>query len=292
MKKYQTFISSEELFELKKSGHVVTIDCRFDLSNPDWGYSDYLKNHIPNAIYAHLDHDLSKSITPSSGRHPLPDTGEFIDTCSKWGIDSQKQVVVYDTASGSFAARLWWMLHYLGHSNVAILNGGFAAWIEKDYPVESGDMKPTQNSEPSSFTGKPDPLMLVTTAEMEEIIHLNDYTIIDARSPERYSGETEPIDTKAGRIPNSINFFHQENFDQSGYLLPESELKQKYEQLLQGKSKENIVVYCGSGVTSAMNVAVMKHIHMDTPKLYLGSWSEWIRDPNHPIINDYLSNNQ
>ena len=288
MKNFETFISCEDLFNLYKSEDLIIIDCRFDLSNPSWGYQDYLKSHIPNALYAHLDNDLSKKVTQETGRHPLPDLEKMEETFSKWGIDSKKQVVVYDSASGSFAARLWWMLHYLGHSKVAILNGGLQTWIGLGYPVESGNVI---NKTTSIFTGKPNNSMLISTSEMENLINDKNFTIIDARSPERYSGQSEPIDKIAGRIPNSINFFHQENLDESGYLLSKNELKQKYNLLLEEKTADNVVVYCGSGVTSCMNVAVMKHIGLSTPKLYLGSWSEWIRDLNHPIINDYLTNN-
>ena len=289
MKYFDTFISCDDLFNLHKSDDPIIIDCRFDLLNPDWGYQDYLKNHIPNALYAHLDNDLSRKITQNTGRHPLPDIEKINETFSKWGINSHKQVVVYDTASGSYAARLWWMLHYLGHSKVAILNGGLHTWLEHGYPVESGNV---HNTNPSIFNGIPNNSMLISTSEMENLINDKKFTIIDARSPEGYSGQSEPIDTIAGRIPNSINFFHQENLDESGYLLSKNELIQKYNLLFEGKTANNVVVYCGSGVTSCMNVAVMKHIGLSTPKLYLGSWSEWIRDPNHPIINDYIKNNQ
>lgn len=289
MKIFETFISCEDLIKQNEIEDFIIIDCRFDLSNPDWGYQGYLKSHIPNALYAHLDNDLSRKITDKTGRHPLPDVEDILKTFSNWGINAQKQVVVYDTASGSYAARLWWMLHYLGHSKVAILNGGFQTWLDKGYPVESGNV--TCNS-PSKFTGEPDNSMLFSTSEMENIINDKNFTIIDARSPERYSGKSEPIDNIAGRIPNSINFFHQNNLDDKGLLLPENELRQKYLQLVNNNLNNRNVVYCGSGVTSCLLVAVMKHIGFDTPGLYLGSWSEWIRDPNHPIINDYQTNNQ
>jgi len=289
VKNFETFISCEDLFNLHKSEDLIIIDCRFDLSNPDWGYQDYLKSHIPNALYAHLDNDLSRKITQNTGRHPLPDLDKISEIFSNWGINSNKQVVVYDTASGSFAARLWWMLHYVGHLNAAILNGGLQTWVEHGYPVESGNVFSTT---PSKFTGKPNNSMLISTSEMENLINDINFTIIDARSPERYSGLSEPIDKIAGRIPNSINFFHQNNLNEEGILLSEKELLQKYLQLLNGNLSKRNVVYCGSGVTSCLLVAVMKHIGFETPGLYLGSWSEWIRDPNHPIINDYLKTNQ
>ncbi len=285
MDTYTTFINPEELFKILDHNNLVIIDCRFDLINPSWGYQDYLKNHIPNAIYADLDKDLSGKITEKTGRHPLPEPDEFINTCSNWGIDQHKQVVVYDTTSGSFAGRLWWMLKYFGHLKVAILNGGFSAWQRNGYSQASGQT----HNQPSKFIGTPDPELMKTTSQMETIIFNPDYTIIDARSRERYLGLEEPLDKVAGRIPNSINFFHQNNLDSNGKLLPFAELQDKYNDLLEGKNDTSKVVYCGSGVTSCLNFAVMQHIGIKPIKLYPGSWSEWIRNPNHPIISENIS---
>ncbi|HSM25390.1 MAG TPA: sulfurtransferase [Anaerolineaceae bacterium] len=277
-----TFITCEELFSNYQSDDFVIIDCRFDLSDPSWGFHDYLKAHIPKAIFADLDNDLSGEKNEFTGRHPLPSTKDFVNTCSSWGIDSSKKVIVYDTSSGSFAARLWWMLNYYGHSNVAILEGGFPAWIKLGFPVEAGKV----TSKPSQFSGTTNKNMLVTTSEMEEIIQTKNKRIIDARSPERYSGKEEPIDKIAGRIPNSINFFHQNNLTEEGNLLPHIDLLTEYDQLLGQSSSQEVVMYCGSGVTSCFNIAVMQHIGKGIPRLYLGSWSEWITNPNNPIVND------
>ncbi|MBW6471819.1 MAG: sulfurtransferase [Anaerolineaceae bacterium] len=285
METFTTFIDPDDLVKLLDLNNLVIIDCRFDLINPTWGYQDYLKNHIPNAIYADLDKDLSGKITEETGRHPLPEPDKFIETCSNWGIDEHKQVVVYDTTSGSFASRLWWMLKYFGHLNVAILNGGFAAWLDSGFSQESGQV----HNQPSKFIGSPDLKLMKTTSEMETIIYQPDYTIIDARSRERYLGLEEPLDKVAGRIPNAINFFHQNNLDVNGILLPVEELQEKYNDLLEEKYDTSKVVYCGSGVTSCLNFAVMQHIGIKPIHLYLGSWSEWIRNKNHPIISDSIS---
>ena len=282
MKTFNTFITSNELRSIINNENVVIFDCRFDLANPEWGFNDYLTGHIPNAIYANLDNDLSAPINPTTGRHPLPAREKFFQTCSSWGIDATKQVIVYDTSAGSFASRLWWMLKYYGHELVAILEGGLNNWVRNTFPLETGRVLPS----PSTFSGKLNDKMLVTTTDMEKIIMQENWTIIDARAPERYSGELEPLDTIAGRIPNSVNFFHQKNFDELGKLLPEELLETEYHTLINEKSKERIVVYCGSGVTSCVNIAVMSHIGIHTAKLYLGSWSEWIRNKNHPTIND------
>lgn len=284
MTNFSTFIKCEQLVKNYQSPDYVIIDCRFDLSDPNWGYKDYLKYHIPNAIYADLDKDLSGLKTEITGRHPLPASSDFLVTCSLWGIDPQKQVVVYDTAAGSFAARLWWMLKYYGHLNVAILEGGISAWKSYDFPLESGNFVP----KPSRFSATPNQTMLVTATELEEIIETDDKLFLDARSPERFSGKEEHIDKIAGRIPKSINFFHQSNLDTHGNLLPNNELLAKYKQLIGNTSPQDVILYCGSGVTSCFNIAVMQHIGMGIPRLYLGSWSEWITTPNHTIINDSL----
>ncbi|MBE0687093.1 MAG: sulfurtransferase [Anaerolineaceae bacterium] len=285
MKTYTTFIDPDELVNLLDDPNLIVIDCRFDLLNPAWGYQDYLKNHIPNAIYADLDKNLSRSITEETGRHPLPESDKFIETCSNWGIDKDKQVVVYDTTSGSFASRLWWMLKYFGHLNVAILDGGFSAWLDSGFSQESG----SGHKRPSKFKGTPDHNLLKTTTEMETLILQPDCTVIDARSRERYLGLQEPLDKIAGHIPNAINFFHQNNLDPNGKLLSIEELQEKYNDLLEGKNDNSKVLYCGSGVTSCLNFAVMQHIDIKPLYLYLGSWSEWIRNPNHPIISENIS---
>jgi thiosulfate/3-mercaptopyruvate sulfurtransferase len=281
MKLFSTFIAPEELIELLDNPQLVIIDCRFDLSNPEWGYQDYLESHIPHAIYADLEKDLSGLVNENTGRHPQPKPEEFIETCSKWGIDGTKQVVVYDTTSGSFSSRLWWMLNYFGHHNVAILDGGFTAWLESGFSQTHDSVR----FHPTKFVGSPDKNLLVTTSTMESLIQQSDCAIIDARSSERYLGLEEPIDKIAGHIPNAINFFHANNLDSNGRLLPSKQLFKMYTDVLkQIGNPSSIVLYCGSGVTSCLNFAVMQHIGIKHIQLYLGSWSEWIRNPDHPII--------
>jgi len=277
-----TFIDAEKLFSIINDENLVILDCRFDLTKPEWGYQNYLETHIPNAIYADLDKDLSSPITPSSGRHPLPDQDKFIQKCSEWGIDHSKHVVVYDRTSGSFAARLWWLLRYFNHENVSILNGGLQSWVEKQYPIVNGSVSST----PSIFVGKIDENRLITTSQLEKMLNQDGVIIIDARAPERYHGITEPIDKKAGRIPGSINFFHQNNIGSDGNLLPRNILLEKYHKLLENNMDTTKILYCGSGVTSCLDVAVMEYLDIPDIKLYAGSWSEWIRNEDHPVIND------
>ncbi len=287
MKSSSPFIEPEQLFANLENKEFVIIDCRFDLSDPDWGYADFQSSHIPNAIYADLNKDLSSPITEFTGRHPLPEPVKFIEKCSNWGINENKFVVVYDTTSGSFAARLWWLLRLYGHANVSILNGGFTAWVSAGFPQTNH----ISHNHPSTFTGKPDHSMTVSSKQMESILTRDNFSIIDARSPERYHGILEPIDAVAGRIPGSINFFHQNNIAPTGKLLSKSELFTAYQSLLENKLTSTKILYCGSGVTSCLNVAVLEYLEIPDVKLYAGSWSEWIRNSNHPIIDDSKPNN-
>lgn len=257
----------------------VIIDCRFDLADPDWGFQDYKLGHIPGAVYAHLDHDLSGPRTASNGRHPLPDPTVFRETLGRLGVDFNKQVVVYDTAGGSFAARLWWMLKYYGHSLVAVLDGGFQAWTAGMHPIENG----SRTNQGTVFTGEPDPSMLVPTAEMEVLTSDGQTTVIDARAPERFRGEVEPLDPVAGHIPGAVNRFHQDNLGPDGQFLPPEIMKSEFLPLLKQSPPDQAVVYCGSGVTSCHHLLAMQAAGLPMARLYAGSWSEWIRDPKHPI---------
>lgn len=262
--------------------NFIIIDCRFDLSDEHWGYLDYLKGHIPGAFYADLNKNLSSQPTISSGRHPLPDQVEFITFLSELGITNDRTVLLYDTSFGSFAVRLWWLLRSYGHLRTFLINGGFQAWVAKDNPIETNIPK----KKPALFKGNFIGQYLIDQKEIEKILNDQNYLLIDARSPLRYQGIEEPIDKIAGRIPGAINIFHQDHLDKNGFLLPEKELRAMYSFLKDFKKEENIILYCGSGVTSCFNLFVLSQIGMDKPRLYAGSWSEWIQDPNHPIIKN------
>lgn len=276
---YNTLIPAQSLYEHLHEPDWVIVDSRFDLLNPAWGYEDYCRGHIPGAVYAHLDDDLSGPKTDRSGRHPLPEPAEFLQTLERLGISNQSQVVVYDTTSGSFAARLWWMLKYFRHDSVAVLDGGYSAWLENGYPITSG----TETRPAGKFSGSPDESMLVDIQELLRLYQRDDIRLIDARSPERFRGEVEPIDTIAGRIPNSINRFHQDNLDPSGRMKDNASLKREFADLLKGLPPRQAVVYCGSGVTSCHHLLAMEVAGFKGARLYAGSWSEWIRDPQRPI---------
>ncbi len=276
---YQTLISTHALFEHLHEPDWVIVDCRFDLLNPAWGYQDYCRGHIPGVVYAHLDDDLSGPKTEQSGRHPLPDKEVFLQTLSRLGISNHSQVVVYDTTSGSFAARLWWMLKYFRHESVAVLDGGFCAWLESGYPIATG----TETRPAGKFSGSPDDSMLVDIQELLRLYQRDDIRLIDARSPERFRGEVEPIDPVAGRIPNSVNRFHQENLTPSGRMKDPATLQREFTEVLQGLPPQQSIVYCGSGVTSCHHLLAMQAAGLKGARLYAGSWSEWIRDPQRLI---------
>lgn len=274
-----TLITPEQLAAQLHDPDLVIVDCRFELLKPDWGRQDYQRAHVPGAVFADLNQDLSVPISPTSGRHPLPQPEAFCQAMSRMGIDSSKQVVVMDTVAGAFAARLWWLLRTYGHTAVAVLEGGFSRWEYEKYPLETGD----QHNPPSNFTGRPDTHAYYTTRDVENILHDPAYCIIDARAAPRYRGETEPIDPVAGHIPGAVNRFHVDNLSHGGRFLDAADLRTQFTDLLHGVPPENAVVYCGSGVTSCFHILAMEIAGLTGAKLYPGSWSEWIRDPQRPI---------
>ncbi|PKO18510.1 MAG: sulfurtransferase [Chloroflexi bacterium HGW-Chloroflexi-10] len=277
MKKYTTIISAQELYKNLDNPDFILIDCRFDLMQPAWGYENYLKEHIPTAVFADLDKDLSGPKTPHNGRHPLPLESQFIKNCSTWGIDDQKQLVVYDTVSGAFAARLWWLLRSYGHEAVAVLNGGFYAWKNAQYPLSQGE----ESHIPSFFSGHFSNRYMANTKEIESIIGNDSFVMIDARARERYEGKIEPIDPVAGHIPGAKNLFHQFNLTDDGYWKTTEELQKIYSPLVDDYPDDHLIVYCGSGVTSCFNLIGLAQLGIWNARLYLGSWSEWIQNPDH-----------
>lgn len=276
---YHTIISPSALANSLQTKDWAIVDCRFDLAQPGWGEEDYQKGHIPGAVYAHLDRDLSSPVTPQTGRHPLPEIDVFSKRLGMWGISNQTQVVVYDTTGGAYAGRLWWMLRLLGHRRVAVLDGGYQRWIKEGFPTAKGnETRPNEKFEPL-----PDWNMVIDTEGVEKILRDAGFLIIDARAPERFRGEKEPIDPVAGHIPGAVNRFHGANLDSDGKFLPAEELHKEFSLLLGKTPGERTVVYCGSGVTSCHHLLAMEIAGITGARLYAGSWSEWIRDPNRPV---------
>ncbi len=277
--KLTTLVSSDQLAQHLHHPQWVVFDCRFALTRPDSGRQAYAKAHIPGARYAHLDQDLSGPTNPTSGRHPLPDPATLARKLGLWGVDQEKQVIVYDDSFGSMAVRLWWLLRWLGHDAVALLDGGFPSWAKqgRELTAEFPDIRPAE------FHGAPDDSLWVDSQAVLEALR-QERVVIDARAEERFSGFIEPLDKVAGHIPGSINSPFEDNLDLRGNFLPAQELRAHYESLLHSPRPDEVIHMCGSGVTACHNLLALEIAGMPGGKLYVGSWSEWITDPSRPIV--------
>lgn len=276
----QTILSAAELNKNLNNPDWAIMDCRFDFDEPELGYREYLAGHIPGSLYIDLERDLSsESIPGKTSRHPLPDIKILADRLSSWGIDSSTRVVVYDNNNGGLAARLWWLLRWLGHENTAVLNGGWSAWEMEKYSVETGEVA----REPRQFSPTEHSEYIVSADFVEEIRLDPDYLLVDSRGAERYWGINEIIDPIAGHIPGAVTAPYTGNLDENGFFLTAELLKERFENLLEGIPAENVVFYCGSGVTACHNIVAMIEAGYEIPKLYAGSWSEWITNPSRPV---------
>jgi thiosulfate/3-mercaptopyruvate sulfurtransferase len=257
----------------------VLFDCRFDLADTGRGRRDYRQSHLPGARYAHLDEDLSSPITPRTGRHPLPDVAQLRAWLGHNGLDHGKQVIVYDDSGGNMAVRLWWLLRWLGHDAVAVLDGGWQAWGAAGLPLTDEPPVP----QPARFEGEPDWQQVLSTDQVVADLEHGRWRLIDARTAERFRGEAEPIDTVAGHIPGSVNLPLQQNLGPDGRFRPADELRGLYLEVLGDYSPERSACLCGSGVTACHNLLAMAIAGLPGGRLYSGSWSEWIRDPARPV---------
>jgi len=274
---HTTIVSTDTL--AAASPDWVIVDCRFDLQNEAWGRQQYLAAHIPGAVHASLDRDLSGPKTGTNGRHPLPSIEALSDTLGRLGITRGTQVIAYDQDSGMYASRLWWLLRYAGHDAVAVLDGGWAKWVREGRPTRSGEETRT----PATFVAEPRPGM---RADVDDVMRqLNDPAtlLIDARAPERYEGRTEPIDRVPGHIPGAVNRHYRSNAGEDFTLLPPDELRRQFQQVLGSHSPSQVIMYCGSGVTACHNVLAMTHAGLPGARVYTGSWSEWSADPARPV---------
>ncbi len=258
---------------------VLVVDCRFDLRVPEWGEAQYRERHVAGAVYAHLDHDLSGRKTGTNGRHPLPSPDALADTFSRLGIGDGMQVVAYDQGNGMYASRLWWLLRWLGHDAVAVLDGGYAAWLAAGGATASGP----ESAPRVRFTPRIDGTRVASLQEVEARLGDQALRLVDARAGERYRGEVEPLDRVAGHIPGAANHFFQDNLQQDGRFRPAAELRAAFERLLGSASPTQVVSYCGSGVTGCHNLLAMEHAGLHGARLYPGSWSEWCADPARPV---------
>ena len=269
-----TLVSTEDL-----AAHPEwrVFDCRHDLANPSLGEQQYLEGHIPGALFAHLDRDLSAAKTGANGRHPLPEPKAFVSWIGKQGLQLTDQVVCYDGGPGAMAARLWWMLRWAGHEQVSVLDGGLAKWQREGRPV-TADVPAVVSA---SYPGRAKASMHASLALVEK--KLKRAALLDARAPVRYRGEQEPIDPVAGRIPGAKNRFNNDNLAADGTFKNADLLREEFEKVLSGRNAGDVINYCGSGVAACHNALAMEIAGLTGSRVYIGSWSEWSADPTRPI---------
>jgi thiosulfate/3-mercaptopyruvate sulfurtransferase len=275
-----TIISLAELAGELAEDDWVVVDCRFDLARPAAGETDYGDAHVPGARYAHLERDLSAPVTADSGRHPLPDRDVLARKFSLWGIRRTSQIVAYDAGNAMYAARLWWLARWLGHASVAVLDGGFRAWVEARLPVSS--VSPTPAA--TGFVAGPPLETAVDAASVARTATDPTRRLLDARAAARYAGEIEPIDARAGHVPGAVNHPFERSIDPAtGCLLEPAALREALIASLDAVPPGRTTVMCGSGVTACHVLLALAASGLHGAQLYAGSWSEWIRDPTHPI---------
>lgn len=267
-------ITAEALHSQLQLPELCIVDVRFDLSDPQAGRAAYRQGHVPGAHYLHLDEHLSSSVQDHGGRHPLPDMTKFKAVLESVGISNSSHVVVYDDSAGMFAGRLWWLLRYVGHDRVQVLDGGLSSWKQAGYPL-STDLPQTGQG---SFTLNRRPEMQVDMAYVRDNLENPEVLLIDARGRARYRGDTEPIDAQAGHIPGALNIPFEENLAEGVYK-PAAALAEQYQAALEA---DEVIVYCGSGVSAAHDLIALETLGVNA-KLYVGSWSDWSSYPNNPV---------
>jgi thiosulfate/3-mercaptopyruvate sulfurtransferase len=277
--RFRTLVSSPALALHLGDPDLAVIDCRFKLDDAAWGEREYASAHIPGAVYAHLDRDLSGPKDGTNGRHPLPEPQTLAATFGRFGIGAGTQVVAYDQQNGMFASRLWWMLRWLGHDAAAVLDGGLAAWIREARPTAGGE----DTRAARTFDARPRGDMTMTVSDVAARLADPSWRLVDARAPERYRGDTEPLDRVAGHIPGAANHFFQMNVDARGLFRSPEELRALLQGAAGGVPPDRIVCYCGSGVTACHNLLALEHAGMAGARLYAGSWSEWCSDPRRRV---------
>jgi thiosulfate/3-mercaptopyruvate sulfurtransferase len=281
---FRTSIDVASLEPLIGDPAVALLDCRFDLAAPHAGRESYLRQHIATARYADLNRDLSAPVSPNSGRHPLPHPERIAARFGELGIGNGTQVIAYDDASSAIAARAWWLLRWLGHARVAVLDGGFKAWVAAGGALESGE--PSAEPAAPRFTPRIDRGAVLTTGELIEALKNPRRLLVDARAAERFAGSVEPLDPVAGHVPGAVNHPFSANLSADGHFLPPAELRRRWQERLGGTSPEDVIAMCGSGVTACHNLLALELANLSGAKLYAGSWSEWIRDPERPVARD------
>lgn len=276
---HTNLISTELAAEHLNDSSWLIADCRYNLKDEGWGHAQYTSSHIPGAVFVSLAHDLAGPRSGRNGRHPLPSPDVIAATFARLGISDGTQVIAYDQDAGAFASRLWWMLRYLGHDAVAVLDGGFAKWTREQRPTRAGEETATA----ATFTPRLRADMRLTVDDVATHLGDSSMLLVDARSSERYEGQPDPLDNVPGHIPGARSRPYRNNVSDAGTMRPASELKADFERVLQGKPPEQVVMYCGSGVTACHNLLAMDYAGLHGARLFAGSWSEWEADPNRPV---------
>jgi len=274
---HTTLISVADLALHLADPDFVIFDCRHELTNPEFGVKAYAQSHIPNALFAHLDRSLSAPLTGRNGRHPLPDPDVFAGWLSRMGVSNDHQVVGYDSAGGVYGSRLWWMLRWMGHRRVAVLDGGWQAWLAAGRSVTAEVPVP----KPDRFSGTAQN-SAVDAKYVLEHLHSPDMVLIDARANDRYHGQNETIDPVGGHIPGALNRFFKDNLTPQGFFKSPEQLRDDFKPFVGNGPPERIVSQCGSGVSACHNLLAMEIAGLKGARLYPGSWSEWIADPARP----------
>lgn len=270
-------IDADWLFSRINDSDIRIIDCRFQLGNPSFGLNEYMKEHIEGSIFYDLEKDLSGPVIEHGGRHPLPSIEELVEKLSATGINESVTVVAYDDQGGAFASRLWWLLSYLGHTNVYILDGGYSSWKEKGYPVNSDVPTFTR----SNFSPEVRSSMVVDVDAVKKAIETKSAILIDSREKNRYLGIEEPIDKVAGHIPGAVNSFWKDGLNEQGKWKVSNEQTSRFSSIV--GADDEIIVYCGSGITACPNIVALSEAGFQNVKLYSGSWSDWITYSENPI---------
>jgi thiosulfate/3-mercaptopyruvate sulfurtransferase len=276
---FTTLISTAALALHLDDPAFAIIDCRYKLDDATWGEREHAGAHIPGAMYADLGRDLAGPRTGTNGRHPLPDPDVLARTFSRLGVASGVQVVAYDQENGMYASRLWWLLRWLGHDAVAVLDGGFAKWTAEGRATRSG----AEPREAREFSASTRADMSVGVRQVASRVGTSEWQFVDARAPERYRGDAEPIDKTPGHIPGARNHFFQWNLDEQGLFRTPEQLRARLKESLGDVSADRLVCYCGSGVTACHNLLALEHAGLKGATLYAGSWSEWSSDPTRPV---------
>ncbi len=275
---WNTLVQPETLATALGRNDLAIVDCRFSIANPGAGESAYLRGHLPGAVYAHLDRDLSDMSKTGQGRHPWPEADTFTAKLGEWGISPQHQVVAYDDAEGAHAARLWFLLRLLGHDKVAVLDGGWPRWTALGLPVDTQPHRAAPARYPATTF---DTSRLLDAGQVQERLAAGDM-LVDARGADRFRGENETIDRVAGHVPGARSRPYAENLAE-GRFKPPAQLADEFRALLAGKPPEDLMVMCGSGVSACHHLLAMERAGLRGAKLFTGSWSGWIADPSRPV---------